>query len=642
MGKLIGIDLGTTTCEVAYLNNGQPEIILNDLNKKITPSVVGISDKDEFIVGELAQRQAVLEPEKTIVEVKRLMGEETKIKIGDEELSPEEVSSIILKKLKEDAEDYLGEEVTEAVITVPANFNDLQRKATKEAGEMAGLKVERIINEPTAAALAYGINNMKSDEKVLVYDLGGGTFDVTVLELFEGVIDVKASRGNNKLGGKDFNNIIEQYIINNFEAQYDVNIRDDIKAVARIKEEAEKIKIKLSNEEEVDINIPFIAVDKENNPLEIKTNLTRRKFEAFIEELVDSTEVIIDEAIKAAGYDAKDIDVVIAVGGSSRIPCVRKMLEDKFKDKIKYNVNPDEAVALGAAIQAAIKNDEIDSEEGILITDACSHTLGTSVVEKLSDGRFIDGIYDPIILRDSKIPCTETKKYYTIKDNQRSVIIDVYEGEQKLASKNTKIGEFILKGVPKAPAGKELIEVSFTYDLNGILQVSAKVLSTGKTLNKIIDISKKSLPKEKKKFKLHKKKKLDSKKEEKEKLDINEEIHSKEAIVEIENNEENINKVSMVDRSLEVLEDALNGTGKAFILDQIDEDDPNNEMQDLNVLYGHIIEFSEGKISSLEDGTKKEEIKECVDKLKKALEENNKENAEKYNEKLIDYIFELE
>lgn len=250
------------------------------------------------------------------------------------------------------------------------------------------------------------------------------------------------------------------------------------------------------------------------------------------------------------------------------------MLEDKFKDKIKYNVNPDEAVALGAAIQAAIKNDEIDSKEGILITDACSHTLGTSVVEKLSDGRFIDGIYDPIILRDSKIPCTKRKKYYTIKDNQRSVIIDVYEGEQKLASKNTKIGEFVLKGIPKAPAGKQLIEVSFTYDLNGILQVSAKVLSTGKTLNKIIDISRKPLPN--------------------------------------------------------------------FILGEMDEDDHNNERQDLRDLYGHIIEFSEGKISSLEDGDKKEEIKECIDKLKKALEENNKENAEKYNEKLIDYIFELE
>ncbi|EDS78410.1 DNAk protein [Clostridium botulinum C str. Eklund] len=606
MGKVIGIDLGTTTCEIAYLNNGQPEIILNDLNKKITPSVVGIADKDEFIVGELAKRQAVLKPYKTIMEVKRFMGEERKIKLGDKEFLPQEISSIILKKLKEDAECYLGEEIIEAVITVPANFNDLQRKATKEAGEMAGLKVERIINEPTAAALAYGINNMNSDEKVLVYDLGGGTFDVTVLELFEGVIDVKASRGNNKLGGKDFNYIIEQYIINNFEADNGVSLKEDNKAIARIKEEAEKIKIKLSYEEEVDINIPFIAVDKEGNPLEIKTNLTRSKFEAFTKNLVDSTEVIIDEAIKSAEYDINDINVVIAVGGSSRIPQVKKMLQEKFKDKIRYNVNPDEAVALGAAIQAAIKNDEIDSEEGILITDACSYTLGTSVVEKLSDGRFMDGIYDPIILRDSKIPCTERKKYYTIKDNQKSVIIDVYQGEQKLASKNTKIGEFILKGIPKAPAGKELIEVAFTYDLNGILQVSAKVLSTGKTLTKIIDTSRKTLSKGNKKLN---------------------DISPKS----VENEQEQ-----------NIIDEELNREVEKFAVYEVQDDTESNEQQDLCALYGHIVAFADGKVSLLEDNDKKEEMQKCIDKLKKSLEENNKENAEQYNDKLIDFLFELE
>ncbi|KGN00693.1 molecular chaperone DnaK [Clostridium botulinum] len=578
MGRIIGIDLGTTTCEVAYLNNGQPEIILNDLHKKITPSVVSISDEDGFIVGELAKRQAILKPDETVIEVKRLMGESNKIKLGDKELLPEEISAIILKKLKEDAEKYLGEEVTEAVITVPANFNDFQRKATKKAGEIAGLKIERIINEPTAAALAYGINNLNNNEKILVYDLGGGTFDVTVLELFEGVIDVKSSRGNNKLGGKDFNEIIESYIINNFEAHYEVSLKNNIKAVARIKEVAEKAKIKLSEEEEVDINIPFIEVDKEGNPLEININLTRSKFELFIMDLVDSTEGIIDDAIKAAGYTVNDIDVVISVGGSSRIPCIQRLLQEKFNNKIRYNVNPDEAVALGAAIQAAIKNDDISPENGILITDACSHTLGTSIVEKIADGKFMDCIYDPIIPRDTKIPCTEKKTYHTIKDNQTSVIIDVYQGEQKLATKNIKIGEFILKGIPKAPAGKEAIEVSFTYDLNGMLQVFAKILSTGKTIKKVINTSKE-----------------DSKKLKKD-------------------NKEKNNK-----KDLKIWEEA-----------------------ELYNNFKSIVIFAEKKINKINDDESRKKVRMAIDKLKKSVICEEKEKAEKYNEELTDLLFELD
>ncbi|KEI07479.1 Hsp70 family protein [Clostridium botulinum] len=578
MGRIIGIDLGTTTCEVAYLNNGQPEIILNDLHKKITPSVVSISDEDGFIVGELAKRQAILKPDETVIEVKRLMGESNKIKLGDKELLPEEISAIILKKLKEDAEKYLGEEVTEAVITVPANFNDFQRKATKKAGEIAGLKIERIINEPTAAALAYGINNLNNNEKILVYDLGGGTFDVTVLELFEGVIDVKSSRGNNKLGGKDFNEIIESYIINNFEAHYEVSLKNNIKALARIKEVAEKAKIKLSEEEEVDINIPFIEVDKEGNPLEININLTRSKFELFIMDLVDSTEGIIDDAIKAAGYTVNDIDVVISVGGSSRIPCIQRLLQEKFNNKIRYNVNPDEAVALGAAIQAAIKNDDISPENGILITDACSHTLGTSIVEKIADGKFMDCIYDPIIPRDTKIPCTEKKTYHTIKDNQTSVIIDVYQGEQKLATKNIKIGEFILKGIPKAPAGKEAIEVSFTYDLNGMLQVFAKILSTGKTIKKVINTSKE-----------------DSKKLKKD-------------------NKEKNNK-----KDLKIWEEA-----------------------ELYNNFKSIVIFAEKKINKINDDESRKKVRMAIDKLKKSVICEEKEKAEKYNEELTDLLFELD
>ncbi|KEI02282.1 Hsp70 family protein [Clostridium botulinum] len=578
MGRIIGIDLGTTTCEVAYLNNGQPEIILNDLHKKITPSVVSISDENGFIVGELAKRQAILKPDKTVIEVKRLMGESNKIKLGDKELLPEEISAIILKKLKEDAEKYLGEKVTEAVITVPANFNDFQRKATKKAGEIAGLNIERIINEPTAAALAYGINNLNNNEKILVYDLGGGTFDVTVLELFEGVIDVKSSRGNNKLGGKDFNEIIESYIINNFEAHYEVSLKNNIKALACIKEAAEKAKIQLSVEEDVEINIPFIEVDKKGNPLEINTNLTRSKFELFIMDLVDSTERIIDDAIKAAGYTVDDIDVVIAVGGSSKIPCIQRLLQEKFNNKIRYNVNPDEAVALGAAVQAAIKNDDISSENGILITDACSHTLGTSIVEKIADGKFMDCIYDPIIPRDTKIPCTEKKIYHTIKDNQTSVIIDVYQGEQKLATKNIKIGEFILKGIPKAPAGKEAIQVSFTYDLNGMLQVFAKILSTGKTIKKVINTSKEDFKKLK------------------------------------DDNKEKNNK-----KDLKIWEEA-----------------------ELYNSFKSIVIFAEKKIKKINDDKSRKKIRMAIDKLKKSVICEDKEEAEKYNEELTDLLFELD
>lgn len=487
MGRIIGIDLGTTTSEIAYIKNGKPEIIANDLGARITPSVVGLTDDNEIIIGASPKRQAVLKPERTVMEVKRLMGTSEKVNLGEKELLPQQISALILKKLKKYAEDYLGEAVTEAVITVPANFNDLQRQATKEAGELAGLKVERIINEPTAAALAYGINNLEGEEKVLVYDLGGGTFDVTVLELFEGVLDVRASRGNNMLGGKDFDERIEKYIVEDFKKKHGIDLKSNKKTMARIKDAAERAKIELSSMESTEIELPFVAIDENQNPLEISIKLTRNKFEELIMDLVESTDEEIQDALKASGYSAQDIDVVLAVGGSSRIPCVKRLLNTKFNNKIKTDINPDEAVALGAAVQAGIKNDEISSENSVLITDACRYTLGTSIVSDVGNGRLMAGIFDPIIMRDSKIPCTEKKVYYTMNESQTSVVVDVYQGDGKLVIENAKIGEFLLEGIPEAPAGEEAIEVAFTYNLNGILEVTAKILSNGKSISKIID-----------------------------------------------------------------------------------------------------------------------------------------------------------
>lgn len=487
MGKIIGIDLGTTTCEIAYIKNGKPEIIVNDLGDRITPSVVGLTDDNEIITGRMAKRQVVLKPERTVIEVKRLMGTDIKVSLGEEQYLPQQISAMILKNLKRCAEDYLGEKVTEAVITVPANFDDLQRKSTKLAGELAGLKVERIINEPTAAALAYGINNLEREEKVLVYDLGGGTFDVTVLELFDGVLDVQASRGNNKLGGKDFDERIEKYVVEEFKEKYDIDLKSNVKAMSRIKEAAERAKIELSSMESTEIDLPYIAIDKDQNPLELSIKLTRSKFEELIMDLVESTDKEIQDALKASSYSTQDIDVVLAVGGSSRIPCVKRLLKAKFGDKIKTDVNPDEAVALGAAIQAGIKNDEISSEDSILITNACRYTLGTSIVANIGNSRSIPGVFDPIIMKDSKIPCTEKHKYYTVYDNQTSVVVDVYQGDARLVAENRKIAEFLLEGIPEASAGKEAIEVSFAYNSNEILEVTAKILSNGKSVSKIID-----------------------------------------------------------------------------------------------------------------------------------------------------------
>lgn len=491
MGKIIGIDLGTTTSEIAYIENNEPKIIPDCFGNRIVPSVVGKKEDNTIIVGQVAYNQLIPSPDRTVAEVKRLMGSDTKISMGDKEYMPHEISSMILKELKKYAEDYLGEEVTEAVITVPANFNNSQRKVTKLAGEMAGLKVERIINEPTAAAMAYGINNLDKEEKILVYDLGGGTFDVSILEMFEGILDVKSSRGNDRLGGKDFDSRIEKYIEKEFERiykqnlYYGIDVQNKLSIKLRVKEAAINAKKELSNQPSTTINIPFITVI-DNKPVSISIELKRDKFNELTKDLVEKTTEKIDEALNAASLKAKDIDTVLLVGGSSRIPAVKELVESKFKGKIISGINPDEAVSMGAAIQAGIKSNQITCEENLIITDKCSYNLGTSII-KIGDGKVINGAFDCIIPIDSSIPCSKKKVYYTAVDNQEEVRVEVYEGNEELAEDNEKIGDFLLKGVPKGKAGDESIEVQFDYDLNGILEVRATIVSTGDSINKIID-----------------------------------------------------------------------------------------------------------------------------------------------------------
>lgn len=491
MGNIIGIDLGTTTSEIAYIKNGRPEIIEDNTGSRIIPSIVSYDVKNNRkFVGNQAYNLRISNAENTIQEIKRHMGEDYKVKLNGDELYPHEVSAIILSELKKYAEDRLGEKVDEAVITVPANFTNQQREATKEAGKLAGLKVERIINEPTAAAMAYGIDNLDKEANILVYDLGGGTFDVTVLELYKGVLDVKASRGNNLLGGKDFDATVEKYILDEFKKEHGIDLYEikginKVKVETNIKVEAKRVKEDLSFRDIGIINIPFIGII-DGEPIGLDLELTRGKFEKLTKDLVQSTRVPIKEALEASNLDYNDIDIVLTVGGSSRIPAVQELAEELFPGKVRHDINPDEAVAMGAAIQAGIKNDQIDSESSIIVTDKCNYNLGTSIVRGDGNGRLIGDVFDCIIPVDSSIPCSKTKRYYTCSHNQERVNIDVYEGYNEVASKNEKISEFELDGIPKAPAGEEAVDINFSYDLNGTLEVTATIVSTGKRANKTI------------------------------------------------------------------------------------------------------------------------------------------------------------
>lgn len=465
-GATIGIDLGTTFSAVAVLEAGKPTIISNSEGTRTTPSVVHIKDT-EITVGQIARNQAIVEPSRTIRSIKRKMGTNEKLEIDDKEYTPEQISAMILQKLKRDAEAYLGQPVKNAVITVPAYFNDAQRQATKNAGEIAGLNVLRIINEPTAASLAYGLDKQDKEHTILVFDFGGGTFDVSILELGDGVFEVKATSGDNMLGGDDIDEIIMDHLIANFKRSTGIDLRRDATAIQRLKEAAEKAKIELSAKTKVEISIPFVTADH-NGPKHIKEELTRAKFEELIADILKRLETPVKNALRDASLSTDKIHKVIFVGGSTRIPAVQELVHKLTGKEGDKSVNPDEAVALGAAIQAGVMAGEV---KDILLLDVTPLTLG---IETLG------GVFTQLIERNTTIPTRKSQIFSTATDNQTAVTIRVGQGERSMFSGNKLLGQFDLVGIPPAPRGVPQVEVTFDIDANGIVNVSAKDLGTGK------------------------------------------------------------------------------------------------------------------------------------------------------------------
>ena len=491
MGKIIGIDLGTTNSAMAVMQSGKSEIIANSEGNRTTPSVVAVNKNGERLVGQVARRQQVTNSNNTIYEVKRLIGRNwndkevqrdlklmgyeivksgnaVKVKMADKEYSPEEISAMILAKLKTDAESFLGDTVSEAVITVPAYFDDSQRQATKDAGKIAGLEVKRIINEPTAAALAYGLDKgSNKDEKIAVYDLGGGTFDVSILELGDGVFEVKSTNGDTHLGGADFDRVIINYFADEFKEEHGIDITDDKAAMQRLRDEAEKAKIELSTAQEVDINLPFLTADSEG-PKHFEHKLTRAKLESLVADLIEKTASPCEKALKDAKLKASDIDAVVLVGGMTRMPAVQKQVKKIFgKDPMK-GVNPDEVVAIGAAIQGGVLQGDV---KDVLLLDVTPLSLGIETM---------GGVMTKLIERNTTIPTSKSEVFSTAADNQPQVEIHVAQGEREMIDGNKSLGRFVLDGIPSAPRGIPQIEVTFNIDANGILNVTAKDKGTSK------------------------------------------------------------------------------------------------------------------------------------------------------------------
>ncbi len=489
MGRIIGIDLGTTNSCVAVMEGGEPVVIQNAEGQRTTPSIVGFTAKDERLVGQPAKNQIVTNPENTVYSIKRFVGRrfsevpgeikmvpyeikegsggEVRIGIHGKDFSPQEISAATLQKMKKTAEDYLGETVTDAVITVPAYFNDAQRQATKDAGKIAGLEVKRIVNEPTAASLAYGFNKDKKEEKIAVYDLGGGTFDISILELGDGVFEVKATNGDTHLGGDNFDQRIIEWLIDSFKKDFGIDLSQDRMALQRLKEGSEKAKIELSSTHSTEINLPFITADA-SGPKHLQYTLTRAKFEQMIHDLVEGTKQPCINALKDAGLSPSDIDEVILVGGSTRIPAVQEIVKGLFQKEPHKGVNPDEVVAMGAAIQGGILGGDV---KDVLLLDVTPLSLG---IETLG------GVSTKLIERNTTIPTRKSQIFSTAADNQTAVSISVLQGEREMAAQNRSLGRFDLVGIPAAARGVPQIEVTFDIDANGIVHVSAKDLGTGK------------------------------------------------------------------------------------------------------------------------------------------------------------------
>ncbi len=476
MGKIIGIDLGTTNSCVSVMEGGDPVVIPNSEGNRTTPSVVAFSKNGERLVGQIAKRQAVTNPENTVISIKRKMGTSEKVKIEGDEFSPQEISAMILQKLKADAENYLGTKVTQAVITVPAYFSDSERQATKDAGRIAGLEVLRIINEPTAAALAYGMDKEAQDQKIMIYDLGGGTFDVSILEIGDGVFEVLSTNGNTHLGGDDFDNAIIDYLVDEFKKSNGIDLKADKMAMQRLKEAAEKAKIELSGVQQTQINLPFITADS-TGPKHLDINLTRAKFEELIHDLVEETRIPVEQAIKDAGITADQLHKVLLVGGSTRVPAVQEMVKRITGREADKGINPDECVAIGAGIQGGVLSGDV---KDLVLLDVTPLSLGIETY---------GGVFTKLIERNTTIPTKKSQIFSTAGDGQTSVEVHVLQGEREMAAYNKTLGRFQLTGIPAAPRGVPQIEVTFDIDANGIVHVSAKDQGTGNEQKVVITAS---------------------------------------------------------------------------------------------------------------------------------------------------------